>query len=502
MIKLEIKIEGMNIPKVEYEIYYPLDNQNFTKLNLSLCKDTKIDILIPVPITEDISKYDPNKDYYNDICTKAKSKNGTDITLKDRKNEFIDNNMTLCEEDCELVDYDYSKEKAKCSCFVKIESPLMEEIKFDKKKLLKRFIDINSISNLNVMKCYKVVFDKSILYNIGFFILIVIIMMYFICLIIFLRISFLILKNDITNILFSLKMKNQNKSNKPKNIRQNLLELDVIKIGQLNTIYTNHIMNLSIMDSNNKLERDKSNTMILDIPNKTDFSKKILEYKDFELNDMKYDDALKFDKRSFINYYFGLLRINHLFMFSFSTDKDYNSRIIKIFLFFFFFTVHLNINALFFNDDTMHKIYVDEGYYNFIYQLPQIIYSSVISIIINNLIKFLSLSQSKIVSFKQEKLKKGLDLKYKKLKSTLKIKFTIFFVITCIILMFVLFYISCFCGIYENTQIHLINDSVISFITSMISPLGICLLPRIIRQYSLRNKKPYLYKFSKILQMI
>ena len=74
----------------------------------------------------------------------------------------------------------------------------------------------------------------------------------------------------------------------------------------------------------------------------------------------------------------------------------------------------------------MHKIYVDEGYYNSIYQLPQIIYSSVISIIINNLIKFLSLSQSRIVSFKQEKIKKGLDLKFKKLKSTLKIKFTIF----------------------------------------------------------------------------
>ena len=89
----------------------------------------------------------------------------------------------------------------------------------------------------------------------------------------------------------------------PKACILNLLELAVIKIGQLNTIYTNHIMNLSIMDSNNKLERDKSNTMILDIPNKTDFSKKILEYKDFELNDMKYDDALKFDKRSFINYY-------------------------------------------------------------------------------------------------------------------------------------------------------------------------------------------------------
>ena len=69
--------------------------------------------------------------------------------------------------------------------------------------------------------------------------------------------------------------------------------------------------------------------------------------------------------------------------------------------------------------------------------------------------------------------------------------------------MFVLFYISCFYGIYENTQIHLINDSVISFITSMISPLGICLLPRIIRQYSLRNKKgnkSSMYKLSRILE--
>ena len=35
--------EGMKIPKVEYEAYYPLYNfKNLTKLNLTLCKDTKI----------------------------------------------------------------------------------------------------------------------------------------------------------------------------------------------------------------------------------------------------------------------------------------------------------------------------------------------------------------------------------------------------------------------------------------------------------------------------
>jgi hypothetical protein len=35
-------------------------------------------------------------------------------------------------------------------------------------------------------------------------------------------------------------------------------------------------------------------------------------------------------------------------------------------LFFVGFTIYYTVNALFFNDSTMHKIYVDEGSYNFI----------------------------------------------------------------------------------------------------------------------------------------
>ena len=41
--------EGMKIPKIEYEIYHPLKNSNnLTKLNLEYCKDTKIEIYLPV----------------------------------------------------------------------------------------------------------------------------------------------------------------------------------------------------------------------------------------------------------------------------------------------------------------------------------------------------------------------------------------------------------------------------------------------------------------------
>ena len=77
--------------------------------------------------------------------------------------------------------------------------------------------------------------------------------------------------------------------------------------------------------------------MILDIGSEINNSEKILEYKEFGLNALDYEDALKHDKRTFIQYYFSLLRINHLFMFSFITKNDYNPRVIKMLSFFLFF---------------------------------------------------------------------------------------------------------------------------------------------------------------------
>ena len=500
IIKMDIKEEGMKIPKIEYEVYYPLYNDELIKLDLIVCKNTKITTSIPVSINDDINKYNPNSDYFNDICSKSTSKNGTDIPLADRKNEFINENMSLCEEDCDLEDYDYENKIAKCSCLTKINIPLIEDIKFDKNKLLKRFTDIKNIVNLNIMKCYKIVFDKkNIKNNYGFYFVLFIELLYYICFFNFILLDFNQLKHDIKNIIFMLKTKKKNKMTNQMSLKQNLIKLDVINKKQLNTIYAEYAMNGIKLDNSNK--SDKSNTMILDTGSEIN-TEKILKYKEFELNALDYEDALTSDKRTFIQYYFGLLRINNLFMFSFITKNDYNSRIIKMNSFFLFFTINLTVNALFFNDDAMHQIYIDEGSYNIVYQLPIIIYSSIISIIINVLIKFLSLSQDNIVKIKQEKVKKGLDEKYKKLILTLKIKFIIYFIFSFILLLFIWYYLSCFCGIYLNTQSHLIKDTAISFITSMIYPFGIYLIPGMFRIYSLRHKKSCLYKFSKLLQLI
>ena len=182
-----------------------------------------------------------------------------------------------------------------------------------------------------------------------------------------------------------------------------------------------------------------------------------LVQKDFELDLIEYKEALIKDKRTYCEYYLSLLKNKHPLIFSFATYIDYNLYIVKIFLFFFSFSLNLTVNALFFNDDTMHKIYEDKGKFNFLYQIPQIIYSTLISIIISIIIKKLALSQKKIMEIKKEKNKNILDKKYyQKLLKNLKIRFVLFFIISFLILLFFLYYITCFCGVYINTQTHLI----------------------------------------------
>ena len=88
-------------------------------------------------------------------------------------------------------------------------------------------------------------------------------------------------------------------------------------------------------------------------------------------NNMAYKEAIKFDKRGYIEYYFSLLRRKQILIFSFYTYNDNNSKMIKITIFFFSFALYFIVNALFYSDSTMHKIYEDKGKFNFIYQIPQ-----------------------------------------------------------------------------------------------------------------------------------
>ena len=311
---------------------------------------------------------------------------------------------------------------------------------------------------------------------------------------------------------------NNNKSNSKEYInnkdqeninRNNNNIIKEIRFGKRNinkrnkrNIKFSHINNNLILSKNKTVENKRNNNIKKSKNNINKFSNiKIIKIKltDSELNDLEFKKALAKDKRTFMQFYISLIKENHILI-SIFQSSGYDSPIIKLTLFIFSFSSLIAVNALFFNDSTMHKIYTDQGSFNIIYQLPQIIYSTLISMVLDFLINLLGLSESKILTIKNAKISEFIK-KQKEIIKTLKIKFAFFYSIDILFLIIFWYYVSCFCGIYKNTQIHLINDSLISFGTSLLSLFWIALISGIFRILGLRKKNKCCYGFSKFLQI-
>ena len=155
---------------------------------------------------------------------------------------------------------------------------------------------------------------------------------------------------------------------------------------------------------------------------------------------------------------------------------------------------------MFYSDDTMHKIYIDKGSFDFTYQLPQMVYSLIISTILKSLLNFMGLYEGDIISFKNDKDE---NKDSKKILFKIWCKILLFFIITYILLFFFWIYLGCFCAVYKNTQIHLLLDVLSSFGLSFITDIFINLLPGMFRIPSLKKaNRPLMYKFSKLLQLL
>ena len=597
ILKLDAKREGLENPIVQFLVYYPLDGDRLEQLDLTICEGDEIIIAYPTNKSgEDTALFDMKSDYFNDICYKFTSEDGTDLILSKRQQLYGDNDQGQCQNGCSFLGFNPDKE-VECSCLVDASQPLVSEMKIDKDMLYK-FMDIQSIINFKVMKCYKLLLSvKALMKNIGFFAFIPTFILYFVCFITFYARDYFIIKKEIYDIAEALKklkylldgklgdddlieekykspsilnifkfkgMKvskklryvktdEQSKTNIQNNIQINFnLNNNKIKNNNINTIIKeetkeeeNNIDNINTKDNPNKINISKNNPenknappfknskpfikdklnlsgknkknnlietksnaivrkgnrikfnlgsidKIDDIKSRAkqedkEFIKRVLRLTDTELNDLDYKQALKYDHRNYKEYYMSLLKTKHILMVV-CNKRDYNSMIIKLYLFFFSFSSNYAMNALFFDDDAMNEIYEEKGEYNFIDQAPQIIYSFILSYILDNIFNFLALSEDDALNLKHEKIFNRIEIVKSETMSGYKIKFAFFFLFSLASLVFFWYYIACFCAVYENTQIHLLSDSLISFGTSLLTPFAIYLLAPLIRINTLKTK--------------
>ena len=296
--------------------------------------------------------------------------------------------------------------------------------------------------------------------------------------------------------------KNDKKATKDvKNFDKNNLEIFKVKTKK----DKNEKSIISDDNQTNKRLNEKISTNNLEMKDKAleNKSPNFEDYDNFELNNLDYIPACEIDKRSFCRTYWSVLLREHIALMTFVACNDYNLFYVKVDRFIIQFCTNMAMNGLFFSDESMHNLYVNNGEYDFVQQIPQIAYTLIIGHVLEVILCYLSLTDTVVYAIKELSKNKENVGKIMQIINCLKTKLIIFFIFTFLLFLFYWYFISAFCAVYQNTQEIFIRDSMTSFITSMIDPFLIYLFTSILRGISLsgccKKKAGFVYCASQLI---
>ncbi len=222
---------------------------------------------------------------------------------------------------------------------------------------------------------------------------------------------------------------------------------------------------------------------------------------DGEINELDYDNSLFHDKRSFIRIYYSYLKYNSILIFTFFLCEDFNLNFVKYALFVNYLILYLTFNTCFYNNNTIHNIYINEGDYVIGYHAWKIFLAFIISIIFIKLIKWwITFYRRKSLNMKL--LKRYTDTKNEILRMIEEYHFNlkIYFPISLILIIFFWYYVSCICAVFRYSLWCLLINWAICFIFHFCYSLVLNLIPATLRYISLKKDgRECLYKASRII---
>ena len=475
----------------------------------------------PVEINEtEEYKYNPNSEYNNEICFQFTTEYKTDIILFDRRDEFNQNNLSLCENNCKYLGYE--NQRARCECPVKegFNQFLFDEDSI-KDNLIYRFPD-NHLQpyNFAVIKCFKIIFSKNGFNgNYASISFLLIIILNIICAVFFCIRGYKTLYSKIKNIAEGpSKNKNKRKSkfakkdniittgnNPPKKQGDNLI-IDKSDKQVENSSELGSKVNApnSLIDSRNIIKKDEDKNLSMLNKFKENENYIFGKKSDMEMNMLPYSEAIRKDTRSFLRFYGSFLKTRELLVCIFINDN--NSFIIKICLLLFVFGTCLGINTFFFKDELLQKIYKEKGNYNITSHISNhivpIIISTFVASILKSIMFLITFTDVVILEIREND---GVKKEEKINKALIKVtsKSTLFFIINFILMLIFWVYAGTFCAIFKNTQIFLLVNAGISFGGVLILPVFYCLFTAGVRKMALSgDNKKCLYIFSQYLELL
>ena len=271
----------------------------------------------------------------------------------------------------------------------------------------------------------------------------------------------------------------------------------------------------SLRNSKNLLKKQKSLTLYRkqsDLNSKKLLRAKTLcgnldieEYLKTDLDDYDYDDAIKFDKRTFFEFFIERLSEKQITMNTFYYKENLRPKSIKIILLLLNIDLYFVINGFFYNEEFLTALFnsnVEETFFSYISRsFSNFVYATLVGVIIGIIIDCIFIEESKVKRVFLREKENPVQLRYEISIITTEIKkrYRIFILLCFFIAIISWYYVSCFNNVYPGIKIEWIKSSITIIIIMQILSILIVLLEAIVRDLSFHYQSEKLYKFKQFL---
>ena len=402
-------------------------------------------------------------------------------------------------------------------------------------------------SNLNVLKCYKNVFDKKLVRKgTGAFIILGITFVEIILSLIFIFYDMNMIRKYLFDLahyyIFLISEKNKGTKNKISNIIKNTRLLTanikappkkILKKGKtlknlkLSIKYNDQkSLNLQKSESDGKFLRFSSSKHLKKMKSKKllkfklDNDKKIEdtlnakkfgdhidieEYLKPDLDDLEYDDAIKYDKRTFFVFLSDRLKEKQIFMDTFFNRENLRPFSIKVILLLLNIDLYFVINGLFYNEKYISELFYsteEETFFSFFPRsISRFFYATLVGVIIGIIIDWFFVEEKKIKRILIREKEDPMQLKYEISLNVTNIKkrYNAFILICFFISLISWYYISCFNSSYPGVKIEWIKSSITIIIIMQILSIIVIILEAILRSISFKYESEKVFKLKQLL---
>ena len=559
ILKVDLRRNDTASTQVEYQIYNPsttppeklvIDSCENILFQSPLWVDDEYKKKIKELYLKNFDIFDINQKFYSDLCYPYHAEDfDADLTLQKRQEVYYLFNANLCEKSCTFIDLDLNTYQAICDCTIKKDGIKLGMSRVDLFEFIEKedqkIVHEEKISNIKSMKCFKYVFSSDgFLGNWGSYFMMLMILGFIIVGIIWYNkgqdaILYKI-RNNLDFILLRLAdLRDEKFRQKFEELKRKFKENDLGDeqiIPDIDNNKNENIQNeIDVDENNNIIQKEKINTNKDEIiinkdknkANEIEYIKKkgpkknifltrsillnkdqkpediIIKEKeeednltDIEKDLLPYGKAKLLDKRTYCGYYWSFLKLRQLIIFTFISFDDFNLFLIKLLSIFLLLSFNLVYNAIFFFDKIINEIYDDRGKYNIKLEFLNIFISSVLFSFTIISIRFIITCHKMFIKLKNMEEYQDAQKQSFYIHKCLIIKYTIYFIVSLILLIFFWYFITSFGAIFHYTQNHLFLNAFISFCLSNIYPFIYLLIPALFRYLALKKNHEKFYCLS------